>query len=199
MGRSTTSHTDRSARRAPGYERDGLATVLLAMQRLVLGELPLRPEDRFLDVGCATGFAVRFAAAIAGRAVGIDNATSMIRQARKHTMPASRIAFLMADAQRLPFPAQTFSAIACVSALHTFTDPLRAVEEMARVLRADGRIVIGDFLPVSDQRKRWWHKVERTDEASHPVRVLTRSGLIVTADRRYLTPFGPYAVTTAIK
>jgi hypothetical protein len=51
----------KTGRRATGYERDGLAQVLADVRAKALTTLILRSDDRFLDVGCATGAAVRAA------------------------------------------------------------------------------------------------------------------------------------------
>jgi len=45
--------------------------------------LELGPGDRLLDVGCGTGAAVRAAARIADRAVGVDLSRAMIERARE--------------------------------------------------------------------------------------------------------------------
>lgn len=181
--------TDRAARRACGYDRDGLATVLTTMRRRVLAELTLLPSDRLLDVGCATGATLHETVGAVDEAVGIDNSTSMITRAA----PAPHATFLIADAEQLPFAARTFTAITCASALHYFTDPIEAVQEMARVLRPDGHLVIGDFLPPGQQSRR----LRRSGSA--PIHALPQTHLIVTSERRCLTPFGPYAIATATK
>lgn len=164
-----------TARRAPGYERDGLATVMLSLQRQALAELRLRPSDRFLDVGCATGAAVRHVAHRVRLAAGVDRCPAMIAHA--HALPdgGAPAQFAVADATSLPFPTGTFTALLCTSLLHYLDDPAPALREMVRVVDIDGRIVIGHL-----------------DRPEPP----TSGGIVpVTESRRLITPLGPYRIT----
>jgi ubiquinone/menaquinone biosynthesis C-methylase UbiE len=114
-------------------------------------DLGLRIGDRVLDVGCGTGrLAMIFAERVAptGSVAGIDAADEMIKRAasrtRKQDLP---VAFEVAFAQRLPFPTATFDAVACMLALHHVAedDQQTAVQEMYRVLKPDGRLLIAEF------------------------------------------------------
>ena len=114
-------------------------------------DLGLHAGDRVLDVGCGTGrLAIAFAKRVApsGSVAGIDPAPEMIKRAtsraRKQQVP---VAFQVAFAQRLPFPDATFDAVACTFALHHVAedDQQSAVQEMHRVLKPDGRLLIAEF------------------------------------------------------
>lgn len=165
----------RTARRAPGYERDGLATVMLSLQRQALAELRLRPSDRFLDVGCATGAAVRLVAHRVRLAAGVDRCPAMIARARVLSSGGTPAQFAVADATSLPFPTGGFTALLCTSLLHYLDDPAPALREMVRVVDVDGRIVIGHL-----------------DRPEPP----TSGGIVPVAEsRRMITPLGPYRIT----
>jgi SAM-dependent methyltransferase len=97
-------------------------------------------KRRFLDVGCGTGAAVRAAAALVDRAVGLDISLEMIDCARKLAAELPRAEFVVGDGEQLPFPAASF---------HHYPAPKSALAEMARVLAADGRLVIAD--PTADR------------------------------------------------
>lgn len=167
-------------RRATGYERDGLATLLLAWQRDALAELHVTPADRFLDVGCATGAAVRQAASQARLAVGVDSSRAMISYARRKSQAQPRTHFVVACAQRLPFPDHAFTAVLCTSALHYLADPTEAMSQMVRVLQPSGRLVIGDF-----------------EDLLAPAAIKHRTWLGPALLRRTLTPFGTYLILLA--
>jgi SAM-dependent methyltransferase len=53
----------------------------------------------------------------------------------------------LAEGERLPFADRSFDAVLCVGGFNFFSDPLRALKEMARVTRPRGRIVVADELP----------------------------------------------------
>ena len=121
------------------------------LRAMLADDLELRSGDRVLDVGCGPGrFALDLAERVAptGSVAGIDAAAEMINrassQARKRGAAAS---FQVAFAQNLPFPNATFDAVACTLALHHVAedDQSTAVEEMYRVLKPTGRLLIAEF------------------------------------------------------
>lgn len=183
-----TDPTDRRARRldrrAIGYERDGLAPLLLRLQHQALVLLDLGPDDRLLDVGCATGAAVRAAAPQTALAIGVDRSAAMIRQARQLAGPTRADAFLIADAEALPFPTAAFTAVLCTSVTHYLDNPDPALAEMARVLIPGGRLVIGDFQPGEAAP-------QPRGRSAHPC------SYVVDRSLRTPTPFGPYLIKLA--
>ena len=121
------------------------------LREMFADDLELQAGDRVLDVGCGTGqLAMTFAERVAptGSVAGIDAAPEMIKratsQARKQKLP---IAFQVAFAQRLPFPNGSFHAVACTLVLHHVAedDQQSAVQEMHRVLKPGGRLLIAEF------------------------------------------------------
>src|SRR5687767_14071830 len=133
---ATIRQQDRFSRWAPAYGTDGLSGLLARLQWRALAALQPGEIDRFLDVGCGTGAAVRGAARTVEFAVGVDLCPAMIEQARAFTGPMPGAArFLVADAQQLPFPDAAFTVVLCTAAARHFADLPAAVQEMVRVLR----------------------------------------------------------------
>jgi ubiquinone/menaquinone biosynthesis C-methylase UbiE len=195
---------DRFARWAPQYENGEVMSRLLSgLQVGAAAMLRLATGDRFLDVGCATGAAVRAAAPTVDVALGIDSSAAMIQQARVLAATLPRAAFVVADAQQLPFPPGTFSAILCSTALRHFTDPAAAQREMIRVLTPAGRIVVADFLERGDKRDRpWWRGLQCPSPMrwwDGPLQAASTSEMIVTEVIRCGTALGPYLFVAAAK
>ena len=146
--RATDRRKDAARRRfdrwASSYERDRRSRFNARPQREAVAALGLRSGDRFLDVGCGTGAAVRAAAAVAGRAVGADISPEMIRRATELASGLTNVEFVVADSEALPFPDAAFTAVLCTASFHHYPNPRRALAEMARVLDLDGRLVIAD-------------------------------------------------------
>ena len=200
---ATALRQDRFARWAPQYENGEVLSRLLAdLQARAANKLHLTADDRFLDVGCATGAAVRAAAATVRLALGVDRSAAMVQQARALAAALPRAAFAVADAQQLPVPPASFSAVLCSTARRHFTDPAGADREMVRVLTPAGRIVVADFLEPGQQRgRRWWRGLHPTAawRRADPLRPAPATGVVVTGVTWHGTPLGPYVVVVAVK
>jgi SAM-dependent methyltransferase len=80
------------------------------------------------------------------RAYGVDISPPIVAQARKAfgTGPgASPLRDAVGDVRDLPFRADSFDAIYSMGTIEHFDETVRAVEEMARVLKPGGRAIIG--------------------------------------------------------
>ena len=113
-------------------------------QSLTLAALELQTDDLLLDIGCGTGAAIREAAALVSRAVGLDLAPGMIEEARRLAAGLPNVEFEIGDSEDLPFADGEFTAVLCSTSLHHYPHPGEAVCEMARVLAPGGRVAIGD-------------------------------------------------------
>lgn len=129
---------------AKSYESDRRSRFNAKPQQAALAALDLKADDRFLDVGCGTGAAVRAAAATVERAVGVDLSPQMIARARDLANDVPGAEFVVGDSEQLPFEAGAFTALLCTASFHHYPDPEKAIAEMARVLTPNGRIVISD-------------------------------------------------------
>ncbi len=96
---------------------------------------------RWLDVGCGNGAFTEtlIAHAAPGEVSGIDPSEGQLSYAR--TRPGAKLAqFRVAGAQDLPFTDHSFD-VAIMALVITFVpDPLKAVREMARVVRPGGTV-----------------------------------------------------------
>ncbi len=108
-----------------------------------------RPAETFLDIGCADG---AFSEVLAKRSgartfTGVDVLETSVRWSAEHYKNDSRFSFRVADAHQLPFPDNTFDAVACMEALEHVFDPLAVLREARRVLKPGG---YGLFLVPTD-------------------------------------------------
>ena len=106
--------------------------------------------SRVLDVGCGTGGIARaIAAATSAEVTGCDVSERFIVEARRRTEPptAGRVAWVVADAERLPFPAESFERVLLSMVLHQVADPPAAVRAAFRVLRPEGVVAVRTIAP----------------------------------------------------
>lgn len=100
------------------------------------------PGESVLDVACGTGIVARTAAERVGRegrVVGVDLNQSMLTVAER-VCPG--VELRQADVTALPFADETFDAALCQMALMFFPDRGAAVNEMGRVVKARGTVVV---------------------------------------------------------
>jgi SAM-dependent methyltransferase len=111
--------------------------------RIALEMLALRPGDRVLDVACGPGnFTREFArAAPLGVVVGLDASRPMLERAVREANPPN-VSYVRGDAGALPFRDGSFDAVCCFAALYFIEEPLRALDEIVRVLAPGGRVAL---------------------------------------------------------
>ncbi|MGI8800955.1 MAG: class I SAM-dependent methyltransferase [Solirubrobacteraceae bacterium] len=96
------------------------------------------PGERVLDVGCGEGAFSAALAAIGAEPVGVDVAVEPLRRARAR-FPELEL-HLVGD--RLPFPADAFDVVWAGEVLEHVADGLGLLEELRRVLRPGGRLLV---------------------------------------------------------
>ncbi|UQA94418.1 class I SAM-dependent methyltransferase [Streptomyces halobius] len=82
------------------------------------------------------------------RLTGIEWSPEMLALARRRADELGRTADLReADAQALPFPDASFDTVVCTLSLCAIPDDRRAADEMIRVLKPGGRLLLLDHVP----------------------------------------------------
>ncbi len=108
-----------------------------------------RADERLtiLDVGCGTGvFAARIRDAMPeARVVGIDLVSGMLQKgAERWKAHAEHVSPIQGDSERLPFASQSFDVLTCANSFHHYPHQGRAIEEMHRVLKPGGKLMLID-------------------------------------------------------
>ncbi len=116
------------------------ATVRETMRRL-----PLYFGDHMLDVACGTGAFLQAVAAAHPkvRLAGVDISPEMLAVARQRLPVGVKLQVASADA--LPFRDDSFDIVVTTSAFHFFRVPNEVLNEMRRILRPGGRLVVTDW------------------------------------------------------
>jgi phosphatidylethanolamine/phosphatidyl-N-methylethanolamine N-methyltransferase len=125
---------------------------LHAGRRLAVQSLDVHPGERVLEVCVGTGFALPLYPSGA-RVTGIDLSGDMLRRAttRKEKLGLAHVeALLQMDAERLAFATGSFDKVAMLFALCGLPNPIKAVQEMRRVCRPGGTIVIANHFRTDD-------------------------------------------------
>ena len=116
-----------------------------------LNRLGLRPGQRVLDIGCGSGRHTCEAYRLPGVvAVGADRDRPDLLKARERLEFHDRLgehgggrwSLAAADVCALPFPPACFHAVVCSEVMEHIPDHHRALDELVRVLKPDGHLVI---------------------------------------------------------
>jgi demethylmenaquinone methyltransferase / 2-methoxy-6-polyprenyl-1,4-benzoquinol methylase len=122
------------------------------------------PGSRALDVATGTGdLAIALARAVApdGEVVACDFSEQMLARAR---LKAPQLRFEWADALALPYASDSFDAATVGFGARNFSDLRRGVEELVRVVRPGGRVVILEITrpsrePLASFFRGWFDRV----------------------------------------
>lgn len=134
----------------PGYEPllDAYHHAFSDDLESIIHALPIRNGDHLLDMACGDGF---YTTLLAGRVsprgsvIAVDIDSNYLKLARTHasrTPFKSRIQFIKAAIQRLPFSDALFDAAWCAQSLYSLPDPRVALMELRRVVRPNGIVAI---------------------------------------------------------
>ena len=105
---------------------------------------------RVLDTGCGFGaVAIEIAKHFGDvKIIGIDLGEPLLRLGRslaENAGVADRVAFFRGDVRKLDFEADSFDLVVNTFMLHVVDDPVAMLDEMERVAKKDGRIIITDL------------------------------------------------------
>ena len=108
-------------------------------------------EGYFLDLGTGPAQIPIFLAQRCPkiRITGIDLSVNMLTLGEQHVAEAGladRIALECVDAKDLPYPDQSFDGVISNSIIHHLSDPMAAFQEISRIIRPGGLILIRDLM-----------------------------------------------------
>lgn len=116
----------------------------------ILHSWRLPPGQRLLDIGCGAGQTAIPAARLGHRVVGIDIAENLIGHAKARARAAGVDArFDVGDAEALPYADNSFDVVITLIGAMFAPQPDRVVQEIARVLRPDGKLYMANWTPRS--------------------------------------------------
>jgi len=99
-------------------------------------------KGEVLETGVGTGFNLRHYPADV-QLTAVDLSENMLAIAKKHAESLSlSVTFRKANVQELEFPDNSFDTISESLCLCTYPDPLKALSEMVRVCKPDGKILL---------------------------------------------------------
>ena len=122
----------------------------------------VKPGERALDLCCGTGDLTFALAERGARVTGLDFSVEMLRVASEKQLRMSqasegaRVEFLRGDAQKIPFPENTFDIVSIGYGLRNLADLDAGLREMWRVSKTGGRLLALEF---GKPENRVWRRI----------------------------------------
>jgi ubiquinone/menaquinone biosynthesis C-methylase UbiE len=160
---------DEFAHQADSFARSPTMTLAETLGVLV----DLVPEDaaaRWAEIACGPGLIARAMAPRVGSVVGLDLTPAMIEKARADATAAGveNVSFEVGDATALDLPDDSLDGAITRFSLHHIPAPVRVLEEMRRVVKPGGYVIVSDFVTDDDgAAAAWQEQIERLRDPSH--------------------------------
>jgi SAM-dependent methyltransferase len=154
---------------AASFNSSAVANAPDVLDALLTAAAPRR-EERWLEAACGPGVVSRAFAPSVRAVHGVDLTPAMIELARRQAVAAGadNATFEVADATATGLPDASFDGAVTRFSLHHLPLPARLLQELARLVRPGGRIVVADHLADDDGEARaWTQEVERLRDPSH--------------------------------
>jgi ubiquinone/menaquinone biosynthesis C-methylase UbiE len=149
-GAASTSRLATRPGKLPGY-----APTMMAYHRAferelrgLIAGLPVRPDDRVLDLACGDGIYARWLAERLGEGgcvLAVDVSPAFLERARQEAdqrEQSDRVTFARADLRHLPIPDNAFDLVWCAQSLYSLPDPVEALRWMERAARPGGVVAV---------------------------------------------------------
>lgn len=150
---------------APRWDEMRLSFYDEELRDMVIQRAGVKRGDIVLDAGIGTGFmtiGVAKVVGVLGRVIGVDMSGVMLSKALENLKReglVGRVGLGVGDLEKLPVDDNLVDGVICNMGLHHCHNPQRAIKEMARVLKAGGKLVISDL----EEHDEKWLRSEMAD------------------------------------
>ena len=108
-------------------------------------------DDIILDIGGNTGKVTEAYSNNCKEVVVLEPKRNIVEYGKSHR---PNIKFVEGHAENIPLPDKYFDKVVASASFHHFSDQDKALEEMKRVLKQDGKIIILEIDPITPRGKR---------------------------------------------
>ena len=106
----------------------------------------IKNTDRVLECACGTGAISIFIAPVCKELIVSDYSVGMLKQAKKKLKNYDNIDYRRVDITDIEAEDNTFDVVVAGNVIHLLPDPQRAMNELTRVCKDGGRLVIPTYI-----------------------------------------------------
>ena len=102
--------------------------------------------DDVLECACGTGLLTKAISEKCNSLIATDYSIKMLRTAERKLKKYQNIKFECVDIMKLPYPNNSFDIVVAGNVIHLLNDPIKAIQELDRVCRLNGKIIIPTYM-----------------------------------------------------
>jgi len=143
------------------YDRISRWPQFKILRRIIVGELKrYHPEGILADIGSGPGYLIENLSKSFPHLsiIGVDVSRGMLKKASENVLRqglGDRVSFRHGDIQGLPFDNNSLDFIVSTLSLHHWAEPVKAIQEIDRVLKHGGQFLIFDLRRDSPRLFYW--------------------------------------------
>jgi len=167
-----------------GRQAEALSTAQAFTDSWVLEQIyvAIKPTKMMnvLDLGCGPGIVTASLAPDIREVVAYDLTPEMLDKARQRCQKAGlkNVRFELGSAEQLPFKNESFDCVVTRLTIHHFPNPRRVMEEVVRVTRRKGKVVVADIVSSENEGEAALHNALETLRDPTHVQMLSASRLL---------------------
>ena len=128
---------------ASDYESSSYGSFSRSLYNKVTLKAGIFKHDFILDLGCGNGILLKKLKFYGAKLCGADISAEMIRYAQERLGDNAELK--VTDSENLPWEDNYFDTIVCTLSFHHFPNPEKSLNEIRRVLKSKGRLIIGEL------------------------------------------------------
>ena len=107
-------------------------------------------DDGVLECACGTGMLTKVVAPKSKSIIATDFSSKMLKRAKKKCKKYNNVEFMNANIMKLDFDDNSFDIVIAANVIHLLDDPIKAINELDRVCKENGKIIIPTYMNKDD-------------------------------------------------
>ena len=108
-------------------------------------------EDDVLECACGTGMLTKVVAPKSKSIIATDFSSKMLKKAKKKCKKFNNVEFMNSNIMKLDFDDNSFDIVIAANVIHLLDDPINAINELDRVCKGNGKIIIPTYMNKDDK------------------------------------------------